>query len=107
VGIKDAVKDIVRETASAAYSSAMRLVSTEASVNARTSDACFKDFQLVEIPRVMEMRMNAPVGAALMRRWSNGPPHILSNAMRTSNVDYRAVPRHSVDNSIAALTIPL
>jgi hypothetical protein len=44
VGIKDAVKDIVRETASAAYSSAMRVVSTEASVNARTSDACFKDF---------------------------------------------------------------
>lgn len=103
MGFNDSVRRLVNETASAAYSATMRMVSTEASANARANDACFKDFQLIEIPRVMETRMNAPVGAALMRRWFNGQPHVLSDAMKTSNVDYRTMPRHTVDTAIVKI----
>lgn len=103
MGFNDSVRRLVNETASAAYSATMRMVSTEASANARPNDACFKDFQLIEIPRVMETRMNAPVGAALMRRWFNGQPHVLSDAMKTSNVDYRTMPRYTVDTAIVKI----
>jgi hypothetical protein len=98
------VQETVKEVLSSAYTGTMRLVSTEAATAAQSNDACFKDFQLVEIPEVMQTRMNAHTGAALMRRWFASPSFTLSNAMRTGNVNFRAVSRKNIDTSIVKMS---
>ena len=86
-----------------AYVSTMRTVSTEASFTASANNACFKDFQLVEIPDVMQNRLGAPEGAALMRRWFNSPAFSLPEAWRLGNVNYRSVPAQNIDTSIITM----
>jgi len=98
------VKESVKESLYSAYTGAMRLVSTEAATMANAHEACFKDFQLIEIPEVMRTRMNAPTGAALMQRWFNSPAFTLSKAMVRGRIDFRAISRQCVDAAIVKMS---
>lgn len=98
------MKDMVRTTFHSTYTGTMRLVSTEAATVANANEACFKDFQLIEIPEVMRARMNAPIGAALMQRWFNSPAYVISSAMINGSVDFRAISKKNIDTSIVKMS---
>jgi hypothetical protein len=91
---------VLKET----YVSTMRAVSTEASTTGASNHACFMDFQLVEIPDVMEQRLNARQGAELMRRWFDSPAFTLPEAWRLGHVNYRSVPAKNLDTSIIKMS---
>jgi hypothetical protein len=93
-------KAVTKETLRAGHVVGSRIMSNEASTSASSSDACFKDFQLIEIPDVMDRVLNAPQGAALMRRWFNSPAFSLPESWRDSNVNYMAVPANHIDSTI-------
>jgi hypothetical protein len=91
---------VLKET----YVSTMRAVSTEASTTGASNHACFMDFQLVEIPDVMEKRLNARQGAELMRRWFDSPAFTLPEPWRLGHVNYRSVPAKNLDASIIKMS---
>lgn len=93
------INEALRET----YANVMRVVSTEAATTAQSSEACFKDFQLIEIPTVM-VGMNASVGAKLMTRWFNSPTFVLPSSWRSGRTDFRAVSRKHIDTGILKMT---
>ncbi|WP_151632540.1 DUF6402 family protein [Noviherbaspirillum aerium] len=93
----------ISEALRGTYANVMRVVSTEAATLAQSNEACFKDFQLVEIPDVMS-RMNAAVGAALMKRWFNSPPFVLPPSWKSGTVDFRAVSRKNIDTAILKMS---
>jgi len=97
-----AVKTKTKEGLLSAHVSTMRVVATDAPINAKGEEdaGCFRDFQLVEIPDVMEHRLNAPQGADLMRRWFNSPSFSLPESWRSSNVNFMGVPANHVDTTI-------
>lgn len=94
-----AITEALRET----YAHVMRVVSTEAATTAQSSEACFRDFQLIEIPDVM-VGMNAGVGARLMKRWFNSPSFVLPSSWRSGRTDFRAVSRKNLDTSILKMS---
>lgn len=98
------VKESVKQALYSAYTGAMRLVSTEAATVANANEACFKDFQLIEIPEVMRTRMNAPAGAALMQRWFNSRAFTISEAMIHGRVDFRAISRQNIDTAAVKMS---
>lgn len=85
------------------YAGVMRAVSTEAANTAQSNEACFKDFQLIEIPRVM-VQIHAGVGAALMKRWFDSPPFTLPSSWKSGAVDFRAVSRKNIDTAILKMS---
>lgn len=93
------ISQALRET----YASVMRTVSTEAATMAQSNEACFRDFQLIEIPEVM-VRMHAGVGAALMKRWFNSPPFTLPSSWKSGAVDFRAVSRKNIDTAVLKMS---
>lgn len=93
------INEALRET----YANVMRVVSTEAATTAQSSEACFKDFQLIEIPTVM-VGMNASVGAKLMTRWFNSPTFVMPSSWRSGRTDFRAVSRKHIDTGILKMS---
>lgn len=94
------MKSEILEAIRSGYTSSVRAVSTQASYSAARNDACFKDFQLVEIPDVMEHRMNAREGAALMRRWFTSPKFVLHESWRNGTSNNLGIPSQNIDTSI-------
>jgi Family of unknown function (DUF6402) len=89
-----------------AHVSAMRVIATDAPLNAKSEEeaGCFKDFQLVEIPEVMEHRLNAPQGADLMRHWFNSPSFSLPESWRSGNVNFMGVPANHIETNIVKMS---
>ncbi|MEC4720576.1 DUF6402 family protein [Noviherbaspirillum sp. CPCC 100848] len=94
-----AISEAVRDT----YASVMRVVSTEAATTAQSSEACLRNFQLIEMPGVM-VGMNAGVGARLMTRWFNSPSFVLPSSWRSGRTDFRAVSRKRFDTGILKMS---
>lgn len=85
------------------YARAVRVVSTEASYQEVNDLSCYKDFQIVEIPEIMEKRMQSPVGAQLMRRWFRSPRFVLPESWRKGEYNFLSVPSQNIDNSIVKM----
>lgn len=94
------VTDNALELLRSGYTSSVRAVSTEASYSALRNESCFKDFQLIEIPEVMEQKMNAREGAALMRRWFTSPKFTLPESWRDGTSNSLGIPSQNIDTSI-------
>jgi len=101
--ISQSVRREIYDGLRTSYAAVSRVVSTEASFTAPRSDACFKGFQLVEIPEIMEKKMQASVGAALMSRWFSSPRFVLPENWRKGDKNFLSVPTQHVDLSIVKM----
>lgn len=102
-GTLASVKKDAYDALRSSYASVSRTISTEAAYTAKSQSACFDQFQLIEIPEVMEKKMQAGVGAALMRRWFASPKFVLPENWRAGDKDFLTVPSQHLDTAIVKM----
>ena len=76
-----------------------RVIGTEPAVTAARIEDISEEFQLIEIPAVMQHRMGAPQGAELMRQWFSSPVFVLPESWRLGSVNFLSVPSQNLNTS--------
>lgn len=94
----------VYESLRSGYAKTARMVSTEASFQEANDLSCYRDFQIIEIPEIMEKKMQSAVGAQLMRRWFRSPKFVLPESWRKGNHNALSIPTQNIDTSIVKMS---
>ena len=76
-----------------------RTVSTPPAIRAARLEDIGQEFQLVEIPAVMQHSMSAPQGADLMRQWFSSPAFVMPESWRLGNVNLLGVPSQNLNTT--------
>lgn len=76
-----------------------RVIGTEPAVTAARIEDIAEEFQLIEIPAVMQHRMSAPQGAELMRQWFRSPSFVLPQSWRLGSVNFLNVATQNLNTS--------
>ena len=76
-----------------------RAVSKAPAITAAKLEDIAEEFQLVEIPAVMQHSMSAPQGAALMRQWFRSPAFVMPESWRMGSVSLLGVPSQNLNTT--------
>ena len=76
-----------------------RTVSTPPAITAARLEDIGQEFQLVEIPAVMQHSMSAPQGAELIRQWFSSPAFVMAESWRLGNVSLLGVPSQNLNTT--------